>query len=142
MRYDMHMAKRGPKQVSEAQKQAMAAGRADGRVVKRYLEALEQHRPKRGRKRTPESIQKRLATLDEAIPSADPLRRVTLVQQRMDLEEELNRLDDTVDISALETEFTGVVKGYSERKGISYAAWREVGVPAEVLKAAGVSRSS
>lgn len=138
----MHMARRGPNQVSEAQKQAMAAGRADGRVVKRYLEALEQHRPKRGRKRTPESIQKRLAVLDESIPTADPLRRVALVQQRMDLEGELSRLDETVDISALETEFTGVVKGYSERKGISYAAWREVGVPAEVLKAAGISRSS
>jgi uncharacterized protein YicC (UPF0701 family) len=136
------MAKRGTKQVSEAQKQAMAAGRADGRVVKRYLDALEQHRPKRGRKRTPESIQKRLASLDEAIPSADPLRRVALVQQRMDLEEELGRLGTTVDISSVQKEFTAVVKGYSERKGISYAAWREVGVPADVLKAAGISRSS
>jgi uncharacterized protein YicC (UPF0701 family) len=135
------MAKRGTKQVSEAQKQAMAAGRADGRVVKRYLEALEQHRPKRGRKRTPESIQKRLASLDEAIPTADPLRRVALVQQRMDLEEELSRLGTTVDISEMEKEFTAVAKGYSERKGISYAAWREVGVSADVLKAAGISRS-
>jgi uncharacterized protein YicC (UPF0701 family) len=137
----MAMAKRGTKQVSEAQKQAMAAGRADGRVVKRYLEALEQHRPKRGRKRTPESIQKRLASLDEAIPTADPLRRVALVQQRMDLEEELSRLGTTVDISEMEKEFTAVAKGYSERKGISYAAWREVGVSADVLKAAGISRS-
>jgi uncharacterized protein YicC (UPF0701 family) len=136
------MAQRGTKQVSEAQKQAMAAGRADGRVVKRYLEALEQHRPKRGRKRTPESIQKRLASLDEAIPTADPLRRVALVQQRMDLEEELSRIGTTVDISEVEKEFTAVVKGYSERKGISYAAWREVGVSADVLKAAGISRSS
>jgi uncharacterized protein YicC (UPF0701 family) len=136
------MAQRGTKQVSEAQKQAMAAGRADGRVVKRYLEALEQHRPTRGRKRTPESIQKRLASLDEAIPTADPLRRVALVQQRMDLEEELSRIGTTVDISEVEKEFTAVVKGYSERKGISYAAWREVGVSADVLKAAGISRSS
>ena len=31
-------------------------------------------------------------------------------------------------------------KGYSERKGISYAAWREAGVPAATLKAAGISR--
>ena len=31
---------------------------------------------------------------------------------------------------------------YSERKGISYAAWREIGVPAAVLKRAGISRSN
>ncbi len=136
------MAKRGPKQVSDAQKQAMAAGRADGRSVKRYLEALEHHRPKRGRKRTPDSIRKRLAELDESIATADSLRRLGLVQQRMDLEAELTRLDNVVDISSIEKEFVEVARGYSERKGISYAAWREVGVPADVLKAAGISRSS
>ena len=32
--------------------------------------------------------------------------------------------------------------GYAERKGISYTAFRSVGVPAAVLKAAGISRSS
>jgi hypothetical protein len=31
---------------------------------------------------------------------------------------------------------------YSARKGISYAAWRELGVEAAVLKRAGISRSS
>jgi hypothetical protein len=30
---------------------------------------------------------------------------------------------------------------YGARKGITYAAWREVGVPVSVLKAAGISRS-
>jgi hypothetical protein len=29
---------------------------------------------------------------------------------------------------------------YSERKGITYSAWREVGVPANVLEKAGISR--
>ena len=31
-------------------------------------------------------------------------------------------------------------KNYCERKGITYSTWREVGVPAEVLKKAGISR--
>ena len=31
---------------------------------------------------------------------------------------------------------------YAQRKGISYAAWRELGVPADVLKKAGISRGS
>jgi hypothetical protein len=139
--YHNGMAKRGPKQVSEAQKQAMAAGRADGRVVKKYLDALDENRPKRGRKRTTESVQARLVAIDEALPSADQLRRVQLVQERMDLEDELGRLDSVVDISEPERGFVDVAKAYSERKGITYAAWREVGVPADVLKAAGISRS-
>ena len=29
---------------------------------------------------------------------------------------------------------------YAERKGISYAAWRELGVPADVLKKANITR--
>jgi hypothetical protein len=136
------MAKRAPKQVSDSQKQAMAAGRADSRIVKSYLEALDEHRPKRGRKRSPETIKKRLDEIENSIQDADPLRRVTLIQQRIDLANELERLETTVDITALEKSFIGVARGYGERKGISYAAWREVGVSAEVLKAAGISRAS
>ncbi|GIU89638.1 MAG: hypothetical protein KatS3mg010_0737 [Acidimicrobiia bacterium] len=46
------------------------------------------------------------------------------------------------DVGALEKEFVKVAKGYSARKGISYGAWREFGVPAEVLKKAGITRGS
>ena len=47
-----------------------------------------------------------------------------------------------IDISALEAEFISLAKAYGERKGISYAAWREVDVPAAVLKRAGVGRGA
>ncbi len=130
------------KQVSESHKQAMAAGRADGRVVKKYLEALDENRPKRGRKRTPEGINKKLAEIDATIADADPLQRVNLVQERMDLRSALAGLESTSDLAELEKAFAGVAAGYGQRKGISYAAWREVGVPAAVLKAAGITRSS
>ena len=133
------MAKR---QVSTAQKKAMAQGRADGRVVKDYLEALESNRPKRGRKRTPDSIRRKLEEIDASIGDAEPLQRVQLVQERMNLRTELASLENASELSELESAFTAVAKGYSERKGISYAAWREVGVPASTLKAAGISRSS
>ena len=33
-----------------------------------------------------------------------------------------------MDLSGLEADFVSVAKEYSQRKGISYAAWREVGV--------------
>ncbi|MGI9578490.1 MAG: hypothetical protein ACR2OH_09845 [Microthrixaceae bacterium] len=131
------MAKR---QVSDSHKQAMAQGRAEGRVVKNYLQALEQNKPKRGRKRTPESIRKKLAEIDATIDGADPLNKLTMAQQRLDLTAELANMESDSDIGELEKDFVSVAAAYSERKGISYAAWREVGVSAAVLKAAGISR--
>lgn len=47
-----------------------------------------------------------------------------------------------VEISDLEDAFIEVAKGYGDRKGISYATWRDVGVSAATLKRAGVSRTS
>ena len=71
--------------MTDEHKAALAAGRNEGRAVRRYLEAIEAHKPKRGRKRTPESIQKRLAAIEHQLPQADPLSRVNLIQERMDL---------------------------------------------------------
>ena len=42
----------------------------------------------------------------------------------------------------LEDEFVDAASGYSQRKGISYTAWRELGVPASVLKRAGIGRGA
>jgi hypothetical protein len=130
------------REMSPAHKEAMAAGRTMGRTVKAYLTALESNRPKRGRKRTPESINRRLATITESLDDAEPLKRLALVQERMDLENELRAMESKVDLSALEAEFTKVAKDYSASKGLTYDAWRKVGVSAEVLKKAGISRSS
>ena len=54
--------------MSAEHKAALAKGREEGRVVRQYLEALESTKPRRGRKRTPESIRKRLATIDNQLP--------------------------------------------------------------------------
>jgi hypothetical protein len=135
-------AKKGPKTMSADHKAALAAGRAESRAVKDYLEALEANRPRRGRKRTPESIQKRLDVIAETIPTASPISRLSLIQERNDLEAEFEHLGDEVDISGLEKAFTKVARSYSERKGIRYSAWREIGVPAAVLKEAGISRGA
>lgn len=108
--------------------------------MRKYLEALEQNRPKRGRKRTTDSVQRDLTRTQEELLSADPLRRLELVQRRLDLENELERMGTTVDLDALEKEFVAVAQPYAERKGISYEAWREAGVSAATLKAAGIGR--
>jgi hypothetical protein len=128
--------------MSNEHKQALAQGRDQGRAVRNYLEALEAHKPKRGRKRTVDSIQKRLAAIEADLETADPLTRVNLLQERMDLEAELEAKEAVIDLSELEDDFVAAVADYSERKGISYAAWREAGVDAGVLRRAGLRRGS
>ena len=134
------MSPRGKGSVTEEHKAAMAEGRRQGAAISAYLEALEQHKPKRGRKRTPESIDKQLADLEAKLATANPITRLTLVQQRLDLQKEKASLGATVDLSSFEDAFVAAAGPYSARKGISYEAWRELGVPAEVLKRAGITR--
>jgi hypothetical protein len=126
--------------MSDSHKAALAEGRDQGRAVRRYLEALEAHKPKRGRKRTPESVQKRLVAIDEKLAEADALTRLHLVQERMNLETELASSDTTVDLQALEDDFVAAAAPYGARKGITYAAWRQLGVDPGVLRRAGVRR--
>lgn len=127
--------------MSDAHKAALAKGRMEGRVVREYLEGLRATKPKRGRKRTQETIRKRLDAIDAEFASASPLDELLLVQERSDLEAELSAKSDAIDMDALEAEFVTVAKSYSDSKAISYSSWRQVGVPASALKRAGISRS-
>ena len=67
------------------------------------------------------------------------LKRLQLIQQRFDVEDKLKAVDDSVDHEALEAAFVDAAGSYSERKGISYSAWREAGVAPDVLKSAGIA---
>jgi hypothetical protein len=136
------MAQRKKRTVTDSHKAAMAQGRNESRAISAYLDALESHRPKRGRKRTPESIDKRLAAIDASLESATPVRRLSLIQERLDLLRERESLQAKVDLSGLEQDFVATARSYGQRKGISYAAWRELGVSAPVLKRAGITRSA
>ncbi len=127
--------------MTDEHKAALAAGRSEGRAVREYLEALRNNKPKRGRKRTPDSISKRLSAITNELVDADPVTELRLVQERLDLEAELAAAGQAVDVTALEAEFVKVAKDYSSRNGFSYTAWRTIGVDAAVLKRAGVARS-
>jgi hypothetical protein len=141
--YHGAMAKKGPKSpLSDEHKAALKTGRTEGAAVRHYLEALRANKPKRGRKRTPDSINARLAAIDADLADASPLDELRLVQERRDLQSELASMGAKVDMSALEAGFVAVAKSYSQRQGISYATWRDVGVDAAVLKRAGLSRST
>lgn len=126
--------------MTDEHKAALAVGRTESRVVREYLDALRANKPKRGRKRTKDSIKTRLAQIDDEMIDADPLTEVKLIQERMNLMIELDSKDTGVDVDSLESEFVKVAKNYSERQGISYAAWRAVGLEPSVLQKAGISR--
>ena len=127
--------------MSDDHKAALAQGRHESRVVREYLEALKSTKPKRGRKRTAESIQKRLDKIESELSAADPLNELLLLQERRDLQDEFEALGSGADISSAEAEFVKIALAYSNRRHISYATWREIGVEAAVLKKAGIPRS-
>ena len=128
--------------LSAEHKTALSAGRKMASVVSNYLDALEASKPKRGRKRTKDSIRNRLSTIEKDLASADSLRRLQLIQEQMDLTAELEAADVATDFAKLESEFVKVAKTYSDNKGISYLAWRTVGVTPEVLKKANIGRGT
>ena len=135
--------KRGPKgPMTSEHKAALAVGRTESKAVRDYLDALRANKPKRGRKRTTDSIKSRLAAIEAEFVDVDPLNEVKLIQERMDLESELESFSGAVDLGSLEADFIKVAKNYSQRQGISYAAWRTVGIEPSVLQKAGISRSS
>ena len=59
----------------------------------------------------------------------------------MDLEQELAAADgDGGELDEREASFIEVAAAYGERKGLTYEAWRSIGVAPRVLKAAGIGR--
>ena len=126
--------------MSKEHKEALAEGRRQSRAIKGYLRALQGRKP--GRPVTTRTIEARLGRVGDQIGSSDdPLKSLQLIQTRLELEEQLSRIGDTGNLAELEKEFVTYAMDYSERKGITYTAWRQVGVPAVTLKKAGIQET-
>ena len=126
--------------MSDQHKAALARGRAESRAIKGYLNALAARKP--GRPVTKESLEKRLEKVNAKIDdSGDPLEKVELIQSRLDIEKALAEVTSADDLMSLQSGFVEHAASYSERKGVSYTAWREAGVPAAVLREAGIKET-
>jgi len=136
--------RQSPKPPAKRPPAAPGNGREQGRVVRRYLGALEASRSGRGPKRTIEGIHSRVIKIEEMLITADPLARLHLTQERIDLHSEIVRLSNghADDLADLEKEFVRVAKAYGDLAGITFAAWRQVGVDADVLERAGIVRTT
>lgn len=121
----------------------MAAGRQSARAINAYLTALDEIRPKRGRKVSKEDLEKRLNAARGEAETAIGTAKLLAVQAVEDLEAALSSLaaSATSNLAELEDGFVQSAREYSESKGISYTTWRKVGVPAELLKRADIKRS-
>ncbi len=123
--------------MSQEHKDALAKGRKESRAIKAYLNTIESRKP--GRPVTKQSLETRLAKVNSSLDTVDdPLKRIDLLQSRLDLESALSATTDSINVEQLESDFVAHAAAYSERKGISYTAWRQYGVPANVLKKAGI----
>jgi hypothetical protein len=69
---------------------------------------------------------------------SSPIREVELIHQRLDIDAQLAQADQAARLAELEEAFVKVAASWAKRSGISAAALREVGVPANVLRRAGV----
>ena len=126
--------------MSSAHKKALANGRTEGRVIREYLEIVEATKPKRGRRRTPESITRRLTVINTELKTADAVTKVRLIQERLNLRRELSAMKSKTEIASAETKFIKVARSFSQRNDITYDAWREFGVTPTVLKKAGITK--
>lgn len=132
----------GARKMSAAHKKALAEGRAMSATVDRYLAAV--NTPKRrGRKVSKASLMERLSDARTRQKKTTGVERVLAAQEARNLHAKLAQLRSAgdVDTKGLEVEFVRVAKKFGENRGIRYGAWRDAGVPAEVLKRAGIART-
>lgn len=128
--------------LTAAEKTKMARGRKQANTVDRYLKQLERLKThdKRQASLSPEELEIEAEGLAIALETAEGVQRLQLLQRREDLQRLALEAVPQEDEALVEA-FIEVAAVYGERKGISYSTWREVGVPAEVLRRAGIKRT-
>lgn len=67
-------------------------------------------------------------------------KRLVALQKIRDMEAAFDRLVDSPNGASPEAAFVEVARAYSDENGIDYGTWRDAGVPARVLKLAGIER--
>jgi hypothetical protein len=130
------------RKLSASHKRALAEGRTMSAVVDRYLSAV--NTPKRrGRKVSKAALVQRLADATAKAKSATGVEKVLAAQEVRDLEVRIANMETAAggDVKSLESAFVKIAKRFGENRGIGYGAWRDAGVPAVVLKKAGVART-
>ena len=118
------------KVLTDEHRAAMSLGSIQANAVRTYLTSIQSAEPVRRPTKSAAELQELLAN------STDPMERLRL---RPQLREALEMESKTS--SSLTAKFIEHAAAFGARFGITYADWREEGVPASVLKKAGIGRS-
>jgi len=129
--------------LAPSHKQALARGRSEAAIVNRYLLALGTTK-RRGRPISKERMTTRVDAAHQQLAASTGLAKLLAAQELRDLEHALSeiRQRDPANLRSLEAAFVRVAARFSVRRGISYGAWREVGVPAAILQRAKIRRGT
>jgi len=134
--------KTSKRRMSPAHKKALAEGRTMSATVDKYLAAI--NTPKtRGRKVTKATLTQRLTSAQAQAKTATGVEKVLKSQEVRDLQAKLAQTNATsgADVKTLESAFVRIAKQFGENRRIRYGAWRDAGVPGDVLKKAGIART-
>ena len=114
---------------------------ADADAVRAFLTAFRAPAPRAVNRHV---LARRLARLDDALTgTADPLRRLDLLEARRRTRAALQAADAAEQrpdpVAATEPGFIEHAACWAARTGVAYAAFRAAGVPAGLLRSAGIT---
>ena len=128
-------ARRGRKKMTAQEKAAKNA-------VDTYLKAIGRQKP-RGRQVSVDVLKARRDELKAEAAALSGVRRLKRLEEIREVEARIaaKERERPVDLAPLEADFVKYARAYGEANGISYGTWRDAGVPAAVLKKAGITRT-
>lgn len=117
--------------MSSDHKAALAQGRLEGRVVRDYLEALRENKPKHGPKRTPTSITARLDAIETVLTDADadPVTELHLIQERRDSPSNATPCNKAPTSPHSRTPSSKSPTATANAKASATRSWRDIGIP-------------
>jgi hypothetical protein len=106
-----------------------------------YLRAISSPK-RRGRQLTAVQLAERIADAKAEAEAATGVARLQTLQNLRDLEAKKAAIEKQSvskdELKELEADFVDAAAEYGESKGIDFQTWRQAGVPAAVLKKAGI----
>lgn len=129
--------------LTASHKKALAEGRAMSSIVDHYLVTVNTPKP-RGRKVSKADLVTRLAKAQTEAKNGNGIGRLLAAQDVRDLKARIHivtSMNGSGDHKGAETAFVKIAKTFGDKRGITYGAWRDAGVPAPVLKRAGIART-
>lgn len=129
------------RKMSDEHRRRISEAHRQREVISAYLDAVGAPK-RRGRRISTEELRDRLSSAEQEMQEATGVDRLKVAQSIIDLQERITEQEQAELtqqlLGEMEKRFIEVAADYAERHKISRQAWREVGVPAKVLKDAGI----